>query len=59
MAPSRRAPGSAPGLAARRSSDRLDEVVHAGTGPAESLHQVELARLDTFYRQHGTMAPVG
>ena len=59
MAPSRWAPGSAPGLAARRSSDRLDAVVHAGTGPAESLYRVELARLDTFYRQHGTMAPVG
>ena len=58
MAPSRRAPGSAPGLAARRSSDRLAEVVHAGTGPAESLQRVELI-LDTFYRQHGTMAPVG
>ena len=59
MAPSRRAPGSAPGLAARRSSGRLDEVVYTGTGPAESLHRVELARLHTFYRQDGTMAPVG
>ena len=59
MAPSRRAPGSAPGLAARRSSGRLDEVVHAETGPAESLQRVELVILDTFYRQHGTMAPVG
>ena len=59
MAPSRRAPGSAPGLAARRSSDRLAEVVHAGTGPAESLQRVELVILHAFYRQHGTMAPVG
>ena len=59
MAPSRRAPGSAPGLAARRSSGRLDEVVHAETGPAESLHRVELVILDIFYRQHGAMAPVG
>jgi len=59
MAPSRRAPGSAPGLAARRSSGRLDEVVHTETGPAGSLHWVELVILDTFYRQHGTMAPVG
>ena len=59
MAPSRRAPGSAPGLAARRSSTRLAEVVHAETGPTESLQRVELAHLHTFYRQHGTMAPVG
>ena len=59
MAPSRRAPGSAPGLAARRSSDRLDEVVHTETGPAGILQRVEFVILHAFYRQHGTMAPVG
>ena len=42
IAPSNRQFDSRSSLAAWRSSDRLDEVVYTGTGPAESLQRANL-----------------
>ena len=59
MPPSRRAPGSAAGEAARPTSRGSNEVVNAEKRTVDCLQRVDLVCLDTFCRDNGTMASVG